>query len=261
MALAAESEALADPASWTARRAPRLAHGVALRALPAGAPPVLDPLGQLVVQQQVVPLNTGGRRGHLRRRAGGRRHALPAGGDVERPVQHAGAGAFAPARYFTMSDDDKLVAPSFEPWMPGSRWAMAGVVRRRRGSCRVGRIRRFVLNPVLAGSAPAPAVSAAPSAPAPYKLPAAALRAQRPRGAAARAPVRRVGGARFRNAAVTPAATLVAPGWRTAPGGRRRGRRQGAAVVTTWSAVKASLATLNRGGARWLIVPVHELPT
>ncbi len=53
------AKALADPASWSTRRAPGLAHGVALRSLPPGAAPVLDPLGQLVVQQQVVPLNTG----------------------------------------------------------------------------------------------------------------------------------------------------------------------------------------------------------
>jgi hypothetical protein len=50
-------KALADPASWSTRRAPGLAHGVALRPLPASAGIVLDPLGQLVVQQQVAPLN------------------------------------------------------------------------------------------------------------------------------------------------------------------------------------------------------------
>src|SRR5262245_57733455 len=58
--LAQLKQALAAPASWSTRTSPTEAHGVALRSLApaaAGAPIALDPLGQLVVTQQVVPLN------------------------------------------------------------------------------------------------------------------------------------------------------------------------------------------------------------
>ena len=54
-------QALVSPASWTTERSATQAHGVALRSLPpagAGAPIVLDPLGQMRVSQLVVPLNT-----------------------------------------------------------------------------------------------------------------------------------------------------------------------------------------------------------
>jgi hypothetical protein len=120
----------------------------------------------------------------------------------------------------------------------------------------------FVVNPAPGGSAPTPAASSAPPTPAPYKLPTAALRAQRPTGAAARAPVRNVGRARFRNAAAAPAARIMTPGWRTAPAvGMTPAAARAPAVVTTWSACKASLAALDSGGERWLAVPVHEMPT
>jgi hypothetical protein len=120
----------------------------------------------------------------------------------------------------------------------------------------------FVVNPAPVGIAPASAVSAARLAPAPYKLPTAALRAQRPMGAAARAPVRNVGGARFRNTGAAPAARIMTPGWRTAPAvGMTLAAARAPAVATTWSAAKASLATLDSGGDRWLAVPVYELLT
>ena len=54
-------QALAAASSWSTQRSTTQSHGVALRSLaPASrAPPiVLDPLGQLMVKQQVVPLNT-----------------------------------------------------------------------------------------------------------------------------------------------------------------------------------------------------------
>ena len=118
------TKVLADPASWTTRLAAGVAHGVALRPLAAtaGSGAVLDPLGQLVVQQQVVPLNTtrdittfggapvtGDPRFHVTATLNGQ------AGDI-------GVGAFAPARYFAMSDDDKLVAPSFETMDAGLVW-------------------------------------------------------------------------------------------------------------------------------------------
>ena len=255
--------ALADPANWTAQHEANLASGVAFRALPAGAPPVLDPLGQFTVKQQVAPLNTqraidtyGGATV-----AGAKHFALVAAFNNQpaTPVE----GAFVPARYFTMSDDDELAAPSFETMDAGVALG-DGSVSFDAGGIVAASVEydEFVVNPAPAGSAPAHAVSAAPPAPAPYKLPTAALRAQRAMGAAARAPVRNVGGARFRNTGAAPAATIMTPGWRAAPAvGMTPAAARAPAVVTTWSAVKASLATLDSGGDRWLAVPVHELLT
>jgi hypothetical protein len=97
---------------------------------------------------------------------------------------------------------------------------------------------------------------------APYKLPTAALQAQRPMGAAARAPVRNVGRARFRNSGAAPAATIMTPGWRAAPAvGMTPAAARAPAVVSTWSAIKSSLPTLDSGADRWLAVPVYELPS
>ena len=55
------TQALAASSSWSTQRSATQTHGVALRSLPPGGatgPIVLDPLGQVMVKQQVVPLNT-----------------------------------------------------------------------------------------------------------------------------------------------------------------------------------------------------------
>jgi hypothetical protein len=253
VALATElTKALVDPASWSTRRAPGLAHGVALRSLPPGAPPVLDPLGQLVVQQQVAPLNTsrdvdtydgatvtGPRRFQV---------AAALNGQAGTPV----AAGFAPARYFVMSDDDKLAAPSFETHDAGlvlGEGLMSFDTRPEMIVPAPLEYEAIVLNET---------VPPGPVAPLRYTLPVEALNAQRSSGAAARVPVRRVGRARFRDATVRPVATLATPGWQIVQAS------DGAPApvdpsVTTWSEYRAALASLNRGGARWLMVPAHEI--
>src|SRR5262249_8289907 len=98
----------------------------------------------------------------------------------------------------------------------------------------------------------------APSAPTSYALPVAAFRAQRTTGSAAQAPVRRVGRARFRYAPVAPAARIRRPEWKIV----KVADGSTAAVdpnVTTWSEYRDQLATLNRGGANWVLVPAHEV--
>jgi hypothetical protein len=253
VALATElAKALADPSSWSTRRVPGLAHGVALRKLPAGAP-VLDPLGQLVVQQQVVPLNTGRDVDTYGGAPVAGPHRFQVAGTLNGQAGTAVPGAFAPARYFVMSDDDKLVAPSFET-------RDAGLVL---GDSTVTFDATTIVSAPLTYeeivlNAPSIAVTLPPARPRRYTLPVAALHGQRSSGAAARVPVRRVGRARFQNSTVTPAATLAAPHWRIV-------QTSDSAVapvntnVTTWSDYRAALATLNRGGARWQMVPAHEL--
>jgi hypothetical protein len=154
--------ALADPTNWTAQHEANLASGVAFRALPAGAPPVLDPLGRFTVKQQVAPLNTeraidtyGGATV-----AGAKHFALVAAFNNQpaTPVE----GAFVPARYFTMSDDDELAAPSFETMDAGVALG-DGSVSFDAGGIVAASVEydEFVVNPAPAGSAPARAVSAA----------------------------------------------------------------------------------------------------
>lgn len=253
VALAAElARALADPGSWSTRRPAGLGHGVALRALPPGPALVLDPLGQLVVRQQAAPLNLGRDVDTYGGNpiAGPRRFHLAA--TLNGTAAAAVPGAFAPARYFAMSDDEKLAAPSFE--------AMdAGLVL---GDGAVSFDPATVVAAPLAYESivlgPAGAPDPAPAGPGRYQLPAVSLGAQRATGATARAPARRVGAARFRNAAARPAAALAVPRWRLVHAS------DGAVApedptLTTWSEHRAALAALNRGGARWLLVPAHEL--
>jgi hypothetical protein len=237
VALAEElAKALADPGSWSTRRAPGVGHGVALRGLPPGPALVLDPLGQLVVRQQVAPLNTGRDVDTYDGAAvaGPRRFSLTAA--LDGTASTTEPGAFAPARYFTMSDDEKLTAPSFEVMDTGlvigdgtARFDTSAIVPARL-TYEAGR----------------------------YQLPTTALTVQSRTGASARVPARRVGRARFRNAAVTPAATLAAPRWRIVRASDGTVAAEDPSV-RTWSDYRAALAVLNRGGARWLMVPVHEL--
>jgi len=89
-------------------------------------------------------------------------------------------------------------------------------------------------------------------------LPAASLTAHTATGAAARAPVRQVGRARFRNSAVRPVATVLAPEWtivRTSDGAAAPVDPS----IRTWSEQRAALDLLNRGGTAWTMVPAHEL--
>ncbi len=253
-------KALTDPANWSTRRAPGVVHGVALRSLPANAGLVLDPLGQLVVQQQVVPLNThrdidtyGGAPIAGRRRFTA---AASLNGKAGTPV----TGAFAPARYFTMSDDEKLAAPSFEEMDAGFVVGDTDATFDENAVAASGlNYEPITVNPSSAAETAGIAASfAALPATQLYTMPLAAFQAQRSSGAAARAPVRHVGRARFRNTAVTPAATLSAPRWRIirASDGAPAPLDPG---VNSWSDCRAALADLNRGGVRWLMVPAHEL--
>ncbi|MEP6729175.1 MAG: DUF6603 domain-containing protein [bacterium] len=250
----AVAAALADPANWRTRRPAGVAHGVALRALSPSAGQVLDPLGQLVVTQQVAPLNTqqdvttfGGAPV-----AGARRFALT--GQLNTQAGTPVTAAFAPARYFDMSDDAKLTAPSFQTMDAGlvlgdatTHYDAATLVPAP-----------LVYETITLAPLPSAGLPAAPAvAPATYALPPAALTVQVASGAAARAPVRRVGRTRFWPDGGTPAATLLAPRWQIV-NALHGTPAPAAATDPTWSASRDQLDVLNRGGAQWLLVPEHE---
>ena len=267
VALGAElAKALADPANWRTQLPAGRVHGVTLAPLVAGGGEgmVLDPLGQLVVKQQVAPLNTARAVttfGGLPVAGATRFHVVATlnGLGTATPVQ----GAFAPARYFTMSDDAKLAAPSFEAMDAGL--ALGEPTAIYDASAIVAASVTYLpitLNPLPTGTPATAPTLATPTTLATttdrYALPVAALATQRSTGAAARAPVRRIGRARFRHPSASQAATLAAPRWQLVQ------VSDGAVApvdptLTTWSDYRDALDTLNRGGARWQMVPMHEL--
>lgn len=278
--------ALANAANWRAELTPGVSHGVSLRAPSdaSGGGPVLDPLGRLIVAQQEAPLNlnrdvevVGGAPV-----AGRRRFSLSGQLDGNAAEVAAVSGSFAPARYFAMSDDAKLAAPSFETMDAG---LVLGDATVRYGSAPSSVVpapleyEPITLNPVGAPPVPDDGASAR------YQLPVAALQQQVTSGAAARAPARRVGQSRFRTPVSAPAATVGRPRWAlvrasdglVAPSAPQPAlAARGLASVApppalaalaasdtpggpTWSEQQAALARLNRGGAEWLMVPEHEL--
>ena len=265
--LAQLTQALVSPASWSTQRAAAQPHGVALKSLPppsATSPIVLDPLGQLLVKQQVAPLNTardidvfGGAPV-----AGARRFTLTAALNgtplASAPLQ----SAFAPAQFFTMSDDEKLAAPSFEKMDAGCVFGTAPtVIDPTQIIAAPLEYRTITLGaPASTPSTMGSRIAAATASLTPpgYTLSADQLTDFSRSGAAGRAPLRKVGRARFRNDAVQPAATLSPKRWTIMP------NADGPAApldpsVRTWSEYQAALKTLNRGGARWQILPAYEI--
>jgi Family of unknown function (DUF6603) len=114
--LAELRRALKAAESWSTRGAANRQHGVTLRALPPGAGLVLDPLGNLMVKQSVVPFNTdsdidtfGGAPV-----AGARRFKVEA--LLNGQLVHADPvkDQFIPAQFFEMTDEEKLASPSFQ---------------------------------------------------------------------------------------------------------------------------------------------------
>jgi hypothetical protein len=254
-------QALSSATSWSTQRSATETHGVALRSLApatATAPIVLDPLGRLVVKQQVVPLNTGSdieifgsapvsgdRRFRLTATLNGTQ--LPS-----TPVQ----ASFAPAQFFVMSDDEKLAAPSFQSMEAGSMFGEAGVTF---DATQVipAPLEYQVISITLDG--PAPPTETTPQPPA-FAMEAEQLQVFARSGAAARAPVRRVGRARFRNEDAEAAATLAPNRWTIQPIGEGPAPTVGARVKT-YVEYQAVVNVMNRGGARWQVVPAREVET
>jgi hypothetical protein len=254
--LAELNRALSTAQSWSTQAPANATQGVALRKLAPGTALVLDPLGRLAIKQDVVPLNSGRDIDVFGGApvAGARRFALAAAvNNIDLTQVTPLQAPFAPAQFFAMSDDDKIASPSFVPMD-------AGFV--------VGANDAVTIDPDPAQLAPAPleydsividtlAGAVPPKQPAPYVLPAAQLAVHALTGAAARAPVRRVGRARFRTPGA-PAVDLAAPAWAIAPldGGPAVAL---AANIKTYTEYQSALTTLNRAGARFQLVPAADL--
>ena len=242
------ARALAEPTSW--RTASGGTHGVALRGLAAGKMIVLDPLGRLQVRQQVVPLNTsrdierfgaaplsGARRFQLAARLEGQATA------VTEPLREE----FAPAQYFEMSEDEKLGAPSFEPMDSGIVFGTSAP------DFDAGELIAAPLEyEQIVVDEPPPE----PVEPRRVELQLHTLNAIASSGAASRAAVRTQGRARFRSPVTQPFARLEALRYEVVP---LAGEAAPAPRSIGFAESRAALTKLNRAGARWQAVPVHEL--
>jgi hypothetical protein len=253
--LAALKTALSTAQSWTTQLPPERVHGVALRTLVPGSTLILDPLGRLAVKQQVAPLN-GGRDIEIYGGApviGDRRFTLAASlnGQSLQSTQTL-RDAFAPAQFFEMSDDEKLAAPSFEQMDAGLVFGSDALAFDATQLVAAPlEYEAIVIDAPIPEGAPLPPSQV-------YVLPPAQLALHSLTGAAARAPVRRVGRARFRVEAAAPAVSLAKPAWDIVPldGGAPAPL---APSVRTWSEHLAVLNTLNRPGAMWQLVPANEV--
>jgi hypothetical protein len=242
--------ALATPQSWSTQLAPNRTHGVALRKLAPGSGLVLDPLGRLAVNETVVPLDTGRDIDSFGGAPvmGARRFTLSiALNSVALTEIQPLQARFAPAQFFVMSDDEELASPSFQTMDSGL------VVGTEAVSFDAGQLvaaaveyQAITVDPLAAGSPPGS-----------YALPAALLALHSASGAAARAPLRRLGRARFRSGA--PAAvSLAQPSWAIVP------LDSGTPVkldpgVETWTDYRAAVDTLNRGGGGFQLVAAREI--
>ena len=160
---------------------------------------------------------------------------------------------FAPAQYFELSDDEKLAAPSFETMDAGLIFGDEAVSFDASQLIAASlQYEQIVIDDLAAPPPP-------PKAPKQtYALRADKLLALSRSGAAARAPIRTAGLARFRAQDDTPAATLKLPSWSIVPLADGQPATL-APALKTWSEHLAALTTLNRATASWQIVPVHEL--
>jgi len=249
--LALLREALADPHGWQAKS--ETSHGVALRNLPTGDALIVDPVGRLELRQQVVPLNTA-RDVDLFGGApvsGDRRFSLAATLNGAPLQATAVREQFAPSQYHDLTDDEKLTGPSFQEMDAGIAVGDTAIAFAEA---------EIVPSPIEYDSIVIDDLEQEPAADDDdrFKLEANALQPLTLTGAAARAPVRRVGQARFRNAAAPPAVTMNPMEWRIVSVDHRT-PIAAPVEAKSWIEQSAALATLNREGVRWQLVPAHEL--
>jgi hypothetical protein len=261
--------ALSNVGNWSTKAPAGVTHGVALRkvgATNAAGVLMLDPLGRLAVSQPIVPLATGrdvelfngapvtgARRFSVTASLTGSASTRATATDIEPEM-----GDFAPGQFFNMPEDEKLASPSFVQYQSGLLIGSDAVLINDA---------QLVAAPLaydtliidampasiqsLTGRAIDVPVSATPAA-APYVMPASQLAVHAATGAAARAPVRRVGRAKFRLNA-DPQVELAAPSWALV------NAATGAPVpvaddVTTWPDYHAVATAMSRSGGSFDVV-------
>jgi hypothetical protein len=250
--LAELKRALTSADSWSTQLAPNRQHGVTLRKLHASTVLVLDPLGNLIVKQQIVPLNTsrdldpfGGAP-----IAGARRFSLKASlgavGQDARPVQDS----FAPGQFFAMTDDEKLASPSFEDMDAGVIFGTDAVVIDDGAS---------IFAPLEYETIVIDEQGQSELEEERYVLPSERFYQQLRFSAVGLAPIRSTGVARFRNVSAPAAVTLQSAQFAIAS--VQDGTAAPATGAATFVETQAALKMLNRStaAARWQLVPAFEM--
>jgi hypothetical protein len=252
-AFAEVRRALTVPDAWSTQIAQNRQHGVSLRKSAPGTTLVLDPLGNLVVKQQIVPLNTsrdldtfGGAP-----IAGARRFKLEA--NIEGVTQDVSnvQDAFAPAQFFEMTDDEKLASPSFEDMDAGALFG-SDAFAIDDGASLFAPLEYETIIIDEQGEATNEEEDR-------YVLVAHRFFEQVRFSAVGTAPIRNIGTARFRNLDLPPAVEM-----RTAQfviASVTEGIVPPTAKPATFVETQAALSRLNRGvagEALWQMLPVHE---
>jgi Family of unknown function (DUF6603) len=251
--LAELRRALTSADAWSTQVAQSRQHGVSLRKATASTVLVLDPLGNLVVKQQIVPLNTardvdtfGGAPV-----AGARRFRVEA--KIEGVMQDIFPvrDSFAPAQFFSMTDDEKLASPSFEDMDAGLIFGSEAVVIDESANIFDPLVYETIIIDEKGQSTKEPTDR--------YFLVPERLFEQVRFGAVAMAAIRTAGPARFRVPEAAAAVTVRQAQFAIAS--MEDGTVAPATKAATFVEAQAALARLNRsvtGAALWQVVPVHE---
>lgn len=246
--------ALTAPNAWSTQIAQNRQHGVALRKIAPGTTLVLDPLGNLVVKQQIVPLNTsrdldtfGGAP-----IAGAKRFNLEA--KIEGVTQGVNnvQDAFAPGQFFAMTDDEKLASPSFEDMDAGAVFG-SDAISIDDGASLFAPLEYETIIIDEEGAATNEIEDR-------YVLVAHRFFEQVRFSAVGMAPIRNIGAARFRNMDV-PSAVAMRTGQFVIASVTDGIVPPTAKKTATFVETQATLRRLNRGvagEARWQILPEHE---
>lgn len=245
--------ALTAPDAWSTQIAQNRQHGVSLRKIAPGTTLVLDPLGNLVVKQGIVPLNTsrdldtfGGAP-----IAGAKRFNLEA--KIEGVTQDVNnvQDAFAPGQFFAMTDDEKLASPSFEDMDAGAIFG-SDAIAIDDGASLFAPLEYETIIIDEEGLAKNEEEDR-------YVLVAYRFFEQVRFSAVGMAPIRNIGAARFRNLELPPAVAMRTGQFVIAS--IADGIAAPTAKPATFAETQATLNRLNRGvagEARWQILPMHE---
>jgi hypothetical protein len=248
--------ALSTAESWSTLGAANRQHGVTLRTLRPGPVLVLDPLGNLMVKQSVVPLNAtrdvdtfGGAPV-----AGDRKFTVTATlNGISQQQMTRVKDQFVPAQFFTMTDDEKLAGPSFEEMEAGVVFGSDAVIFDTA---------QIVADQLKYESIVIGAEGQSSTSPDKYELTAERLLDQARFGAVAQAAIRSAGLARFRDVEAPKAATEQTPRWLIASVTDTGTVAPPTSAGATWSETRAAMTALNRaaasGAAQWQLVPVYE---
>jgi uncharacterized protein DUF6603 len=243
---------LADPHSWISRRPAGRAPGVTLRHRAGGGAVLADPLGDLVVRQQVLPLNTSrpvevyGDAPLAQPRSFALTVALE-GLAQQTPV----LDDFAPAQFFVLSDDERIAGPSFERHQSG---VLLGAAEARFDEAEVVEAALDYQTLVVDDVEAPPVQLPDPYSPEPERL-SVVLQV----GALQAAASRTRGPARFRDPAAPAAAGLRAPRWVAVPLTDDTVGPEQQRAATTWSqavAVARARPAEAAVAAEWQVVPV-----